>query len=69
MDESHVTLPQVGGMYFGDKSRKESLIEHGFRLPSAADNRPLKMPEFPKDGPSNDIRLSYARRKRITSFM
>ena len=48
MDESHVTLPQVGGMYFGDKSRKESLIEHGFRLPSAADNRPLKMPEFQK---------------------
>ena len=46
MDESHVTLPQVGGMYFGDKSRKDSLIEHGFRLPTAADNRPLKMPEF-----------------------
>ena len=45
MDESHVTLPQVGGMYFGDKSRKDSLIEHGFRLPTAADNRPLKMPE------------------------
>ena len=41
MDESHVTLPQVGGMYFGDKSRKLNLIEHGFRLPSAADNRPL----------------------------
>jgi len=46
MDESHVTLPQVGGMYFGDRSRKENLIEHGFRLPSAADNRPLKLPEF-----------------------
>ena len=46
MDESHVTLPQVGGMYFGDKSRKDSLIEHGFRLPTAADNRPLKKPEF-----------------------
>ena len=46
MDESHVTLPQVGGMFFGDKSRKTSLIDHGFRLPSAADNRPLKMPEF-----------------------
>ena len=42
MDESHVTLPQVGGMYFGDKSRKESLIEHGFRLPSAANNEPPK---------------------------
>lgn len=46
MDESHVSLPQVGGMYFGDRSRKISLIEHGFRLPTAADNRPLKMPEF-----------------------
>ena len=46
MDESHVSLPQVGGMYHGDKSRKDSLIEHGFRLPTAADNRPLKMPEF-----------------------
>ena len=46
MDESHVSLPQVGGMYHGDKSRKDSLIEHGFRLPTAADNRPLKLPEF-----------------------
>ena len=48
MDESHVTLPQVGGMYFGDRSRKLNLIEHGFRLPSAADNRPLKISEFQK---------------------
>lgn len=48
MDESHVTLPQVGGMYYGDRSRKESLIEHGFRLPTAIDNRPLKIPEFQK---------------------
>ena len=46
MDESHVTLPQVGGMYSGDRSRKLNLIEHGFRLPSAADNRPLKLHEF-----------------------
>jgi len=46
MDESHVTLPQVGGMYSGDRSRKLNLIEHGFRLPSAADNRPLKLREF-----------------------
>jgi excinuclease ABC subunit B len=46
MDESHVTLPQVGGMYGGDRSRKLNLIEHGFRLPSAADNRPLKINEF-----------------------
>ncbi len=46
MDESHVTLPQVGGMFGGDRSRKLNLIEHGFRLPSAADNRPLKLKEF-----------------------
>ena len=46
IDESHVTLPQLGGMYKGDKVRKETLIDHGFRLPSAADNRPLKIEEF-----------------------
>jgi excinuclease ABC subunit B len=46
VDESHVTLPQVRGMYFGDRSRKETLVEHGFRLPSALDNRPLKFEEF-----------------------
>jgi len=51
MDESHVTLPQVGGMYFGDRSRKLNLIEHGFRLPSAADNRPLTISEFQKLAP------------------
>ncbi|MDQ3014702.1 MAG: excinuclease ABC subunit UvrB [bacterium] len=48
IDESHVTVPQVGGMYAGDKSRKDTLIEHGFRLPSARDNRPLKFDEFEK---------------------
>lgn len=46
IDESHVAVPQVGGMYEGDRSRKKSLIEHGFRLPSAFDNRPLKFDEF-----------------------
>ncbi len=46
IDESHVTIPQIGGMYAGDKSRKETLIEHGFRLPSAKDNRPLTFAEF-----------------------
>ncbi|OHA84135.1 MAG: excinuclease ABC subunit B [Candidatus Yonathbacteria bacterium RIFOXYC1_FULL_52_10] len=46
IDESHVTLPQIGGMYGGDQSRKKTLIEHGFRLPSAADNRPLRAEEF-----------------------
>jgi excinuclease ABC subunit B len=48
VDESHQTLPQVGGMYRGDRSRKETLVEHGFRLPSALDNRPLKFDEFEK---------------------
>lgn len=46
IDESHVTVPQLGGMYAGDQSRKKTLIEHGFRLPSAADNRPLTFQEF-----------------------
>ncbi|MBX4195528.1 excinuclease ABC subunit UvrB [Candidatus Parcubacteria bacterium] len=46
IDESHVTVSQIGGMYAGDKSRKETLIEHGFRLPSALDNRPLRFEEF-----------------------
>ncbi len=46
IDESHVTIPQLNGMYAGDKSRKDTLIEHGFRLPSARDNRPLKFDEF-----------------------
>lgn len=46
IDESHVTVPQIGGMYEGDRARKETLIEHGFRLPSAKDNRPLKFDEF-----------------------
>ena len=46
VDESHVTLPQIRAMYAGDRSRKEMLVEHGFRLPSAMDNRPLKWPEF-----------------------
>lgn len=46
IDESHVTVPQIGGMYAGDRARKETLIEYGFRLPSALDNRPLKFKEF-----------------------
>jgi excinuclease ABC subunit B len=45
-DESHVTLPQIGGMYNGDRARKETLVEYGFRLPSALDNRPLQFDEF-----------------------
>ncbi len=46
VDESHVSIPQVGGMYRGDRSRKETLVEHGFRLPSALDNRPLRFEEW-----------------------
>jgi len=46
IDESHVTIPQIQGMYHGDRSRKETLVEHGFRLPSALDNRPLNFQEF-----------------------
>ena len=48
IDESHVTVPQIGGMYKGDRARKENLVEYGFRLPSAMDNRPLKFEEFEK---------------------
>jgi excinuclease ABC subunit B len=51
VDESHVTLPQLGGMYKGDRSRKETLVEYGFRLPSALDNRPLKFDEFERRQP------------------
>lgn len=48
IDESHVTIPQIGGMYAGDRARKDTLVEFGFRLPSAKDNRPLKFEEFEK---------------------
>ncbi len=51
IDESHVTVPQLGGMYRGDRSRKETLVEHGFRLPSALDNRPLRFDEFEAQSP------------------
>ncbi|MCW8127095.1 excinuclease ABC subunit UvrB [Microbulbifer halophilus] len=51
IDESHVTVPQVGGMYRGDRSRKETLVEYGFRLPSALDNRPLKFEEWEQLAP------------------
>jgi excinuclease ABC subunit B len=51
VDESHVTIPQLGAMYKGDRARKENLVEYGFRLPSALDNRPLKFEEFEKLSP------------------
>jgi len=51
IDESHVTIPQLGGMYRGDRSRKENLVQYGFRLPSALDNRPLRFEEFEQMAP------------------
>ncbi|MCW8387452.1 excinuclease ABC subunit UvrB [Fluoribacter dumoffii] len=51
IDESHVTVPQIGGMYRGDRSRKETLVQYGFRLPSALDNRPLRFEEFEARSP------------------
>src|SRR4029079_12716604 len=51
IDESHVTVPQLNGMYRGDRSRKETLVEYGFRLPSALDNRPLRFDEFEMRAP------------------
>ncbi|NCN06955.1 MAG: excinuclease ABC subunit UvrB [Candidatus Pacebacteria bacterium] len=53
VDESHITLPQIGGMHRGDRARKETLIQFGFRLPSALDNRPLDLPEFQERTPQN----------------
>lgn len=55
VDESHVTFPQIKGMYFGDRSRKETLVEYGFRLPSALDNRPLNFEEFEGLLPKNVV--------------
>ena len=57
IDESHVTVPQIGAMYEGDASRKRTLVDHGFRLPSALDNRPLKFSEF-KDRVGQTVYLS-----------
>ena len=61
IDESHVTIPQIQGMYRGDRSRKETLVEFGFRLPSALDNRPLMFEEFQKRVESGGLRLRHAR--------
>ena len=58
IDESHVTVPQLGGMYKGDRSRKETLVEYGFPLPSALDNRPLRFDEFERLSPADYIRVS-----------
>jgi excinuclease ABC subunit B len=57
IDESHVTVPQLGAMYKGDRSRKETLVEYGFRLPSALDNRPLRFDEWERHSAANDFCL------------
>ena len=64
VDESHQTVPQVRGMYFGDRSRKEVLVEYGFRLPSALDNRPLNFDEWEGRVTQISLRLSDARSLR-----
>ena len=64
IDESHQTVPQIGAMYRGDRSRKETLVEFGFRLPSALDNRPLKFEEFERLVQPGDLRVRDARRVR-----
>ena len=68
IDESHVTLPQLGAMYEGDRSRKENLVEYGFRLPSALDNRPLKYSEFDeKVGPRIYVSATPGEREKSES--
>ena len=65
VDESHQTVPQIRGMYHGDRSRKETLVEFGFRLPSALDNRPLTFAEWEARARADDFRLRHARTVRI----
>ena len=60
IDESHVTLPQIRAMYNGDRARKEVLVKHGFRLPSAMDNRPLRFEEFETKDKQIDLRVRHA---------
>ncbi len=62
IDESHVTVPQIRAMYGGDRSRKENLVEYGFRLPAALDNRPLKFEEFESHDAPGAIRERHSRR-------
>ena len=59
VDESHVTLPQVRGMYNGDRARKQVLVDYGFRLPTALDNRPLNYQEFENKVKPSNFRFSY----------
>ena len=64
IDESHATVPQIGGMYDGDRSRKTVLVDYGFRLPSALDNRPLNFEEFQVLAEPDDLRQRHARPAR-----
>ncbi|VAW82512.1 Excinuclease ABC subunit B [hydrothermal vent metagenome] len=66
VDESHVTIPQLGGMYRGDRSRKETLVQYGFRLPSALDNRPLKFEEFEAMAPQTIYLSATPREYELT---
>ena len=61
IDESHMTIPQVRGMYNGDRARKEVLVDYGFRLPSALDNRPLRFEEFEATVNQRDLHQRHAR--------
>ncbi len=64
IDESHQTVPQIGAMYEGDRSRKSTLVDYGFRLPSALDNRPQTFDEFLSITPTDRVRLRDARAVR-----
>ena len=68
VDESHVTLPQLGGMFRGDRSRKETLVQYGFRLPSALDNRPLRFREFERISPQTIYVSATPRSVRARTF-
>ena len=68
VDESHQTVPQLGGMYEGDRSRKQTLIDFGFRLPSALDNRPAPLRRVPRQGEPARLRLRDARRVRAVAL-
>jgi excinuclease UvrABC helicase subunit UvrB len=67
LDESHVLIGQLGGMYNGDRARKTTLVEYGFRLPSAMDNRPLKFEEFETQDAPGRVRLGHARGLRAAA--
>ena len=68
IDESHQTVPQIGGMYEGDRSRKQTLVDYGFRLPSALDNRPQTFDEFLVDHAADGVRLGHAGRVRARAL-